>query len=81
MQTPADTTIALLDTTAAQTAAVPVGSEAYMLAADKLPVVAAVMLVVWIGIVALLFTTERRLARVEQALDAAEDARADSVRS
>ena len=80
MQTPADTTIALLDTTAAQTEAAPVGVETVMLVADKLPVVAAVMLVVWAGIVLLLFKTERRLARIESALNAAENQRADSVR-
>ena len=79
MQTP-DTTIALLDTTAAQVADAPRGIETFMLAQDKLPVVAAVMLVVWVGIVLLLFTTERRLARIESALDAAENQRADGVR-
>lgn len=79
MQAP-DTTIALLDTTAARVASAPQGIETFMLAQDKLPVVVAVMLVVWLGIVLLLARTERRLARVESALDAAEERRADSVR-
>lgn len=72
-----DTTIALLDTTAAQAVAQPQGIETVMLAGDKIPVVLAVVLVVWAGILLLLFRTERRLASVERALDDAE--RRDTV--
>ena len=66
----ADTTIAVLDPAAAQavTEQPPVGAERVMLAQDKLPVVLAVVLIVWFGVLALLFRTERRLARVERRL-------------
>jgi len=69
MQT--DTTIALLDTAAAGAFAEqqPRGIERMMLAEDKLPVVLAVVLIVWVGVLLLLFRTERRLARIERALD------------
>lgn len=77
MQSPPDTTIALLDTAAAQIVAQPEGIETVMLASDKIPVVLAVVLVVWAGILALLVRTERRLARVERALDDAD--RRDAV--
>ena len=40
-----------------------------MLAEDKLPVVLAVVLIVWAGILLLLLRTERRLARLERTLD------------
>lgn len=72
MQTAPDTTIALLDTTAAQalTARPPEGIEALMLAEDKLPVVLAVVLVIWLGLLAFLFFTDRRLARIERGLNA-----------
>lgn len=65
-----DTTIALVDTAAAQafTEQPPRGIERTMLAEDKLPVVLAVVLIVWAGVLLLLFRTERRLARVERAL-------------
>jgi|GEM_PF-1149229 len=66
-----DTAIAVLD--AAPTAA----SEPFetaMLAADKLPVVLGVVLIVWIGLLLFLTVTERRLRRVEARLDAAEAA-------
>ena len=65
-----DTTIALVDPAAAQAATeqAPRGIERPMLAEDKLPVVLAVVLIVWFGILLLLFRTERRLARVERAL-------------
>lgn len=63
-----DTTIALLDTTAAQGVAEqpPRGVERAMLAEDKLPVVLAVVLIVWAGLLLLLLRTERRLARLER---------------
>ncbi|MEM1056482.1 MAG: CcmD family protein [Bacteroidota bacterium] len=65
----ADTTLAVLDTAAVQTAQTVQPLERVMLAEDKLPVVLAVVLVVWIGIVFLLWRTERRLAAVERELD------------
>jgi hypothetical protein len=65
-----DTTIALVDPAAAQavTEQPPRGIERTMLAEDKLPVVLAVVLIVWLGVLLLMFRTERRLARVERAL-------------
>lgn len=68
---PADTTIAVLDPSAAQavTEQPPAGVERVMLADDKLPVVLAVVLIVWLGVLILLFRTDRRLARVERQLD------------
>ena len=70
MQT-ADTTIAVLDPDAAQaTAEQPAqGIERVMLAQDKLPVVLAVVLVIWLGIALLLLRTDRRLSRIERRLD------------
>ncbi|MEM1116111.1 MAG: CcmD family protein [Bacteroidota bacterium] len=67
----ADTTIAVLDADAAQAVTVqqPEGIERPMLAEDKLPVVLAVVLIVWIGLLLLLFRTDRRLARIERRLD------------
>ena len=65
----ADTTIALFDTSAAETAAVASGSERAMLAENKLPVVLAVVLVVWAALMLLALRTDRRLARIERALD------------
>ena len=67
-----DTTIAVLDTAAVQAAQTVAPVERVMLAEDKLPVVLAVVLVVWIGIVILLWRTERRLARVEDHLNRTE---------
>jgi hypothetical protein len=66
----ADTTIAVLDPDAAQALAEqpPRGVERAMLAEDKLPVVLAVVLIVWAGILLLMVRTERRLARLERAL-------------
>ncbi len=71
MQT-ADTTIAVLDPDAAQaTTEQPAqGIERVMLAQDKLPVVLAVVLVIWLGIALLLLRTDRRLSRIERQLDA-----------
>lgn len=69
----ADTTIAVLDADAVQaTTAQPEGIERVMLADDKMPVVLAVVLIVWLGILALLVRTDRRLARIERDLDARE---------
>lgn len=78
MLQPADTTVAVLDPAAAQTVSVQQaeGIERVMLADDKLPVVLAVVLIVWLGIAFLLLRTERRLARVERQLDAHDDGRA-----
>ena len=72
MLQPADTTIALYDTAAAQATTVQrvEGIERPMLAEDKLPVVLAVVLIVWLGLLILLFRTDRRLARIERRLDA-----------
>jgi hypothetical protein len=66
----ADTTIALLDTSAAQALATrpPEGIERVMLAEDKLPVVLAVVLVIWLGLLLLMIRTDRRLARIERDL-------------
>ena len=74
---PADTTVAVLDPAAAQAVAEqpPAGIERVMLAEDKLPVVLAVVLIVWLGVLALLVRTDRRLARVERRLDETESAR------
>lgn len=71
MLQPADTTIAVLDPDAAQAVAEqpPQGIERVMLAEDKLPVVLAVVLVIWLGVLLLLFRTDRRLARIERELD------------
>ena len=68
---PADTTVAVLDAAAAQAVAEqpPAGVERAMLAQDKLPVVLAVVLVVWAGIALLLLRTDRRLSRLERRLD------------
>ncbi|OZC01923.1 CcmD family protein [Rubricoccus marinus] len=65
----ADTTIAVLDTAAVQAVQAVQPIERVMLAENKLPVVLAVVLVVWVGILLLLWRTERRLARVEAELD------------
>ena len=48
----------------------PVGLETVMLQNDKLWVVLAVVLIIWFGLLFVLFRTDRRLARVEKALDA-----------
>lgn len=71
----ADTTIAVLDTPAAQaiTEQPPQGIERTMLAEDRLPVALAVVLIVWAGILLLLMRTERRLSRLEKSLDSLEN--------
>lgn len=65
-----DTTVAVLDPAAAQalTTQPPQGVERMMLSEDKLPVVLAVVLVIWLGLLFLLYRTDRRLARVERHL-------------
>ncbi|MEO0560305.1 MAG: CcmD family protein [Bacteroidota bacterium] len=70
----ADTTIAVLDAPAAQaiTEQQPQGIERTMLAEDRLPVVLAIVLIVWAGILLLLIRTERRLSRLERSLDSME---------
>ncbi|MEM1044071.1 MAG: CcmD family protein [Bacteroidota bacterium] len=50
--------------------AAPVGLEAVMLQQDKLYVVLAVVLIIWFGVLFFLLRTDRRLARIEQDLDA-----------
>ncbi|MCH7638814.1 MAG: CcmD family protein [Bacteroidetes bacterium] len=62
-----DTAIALLDADAAQQA--PQGIERVMLAADKLPVVLVVVLIIWFGLLFLLFRTDRRINRIEKELN------------
>ena len=71
MMQPADTAVAVLDAEAAQSVTVQQaeGIERVMLAEDKLPVVLAVVLIVWLGIALLLARTERRVSRVERLLD------------
>ena len=62
-----DTAIALLDPDAAQQ--VPQGIERAMLASDKLPVVLAVVLIIWFGLLFLLFRTDRRITKIERELN------------
>jgi hypothetical protein len=71
LQTAPDTTIALLDhaAAAASTEQAPEGIERVMLAEEKLPVVLAVVLIVWAGLLILMARTERRLRNVERALN------------
>ena len=47
----------------------PQGIERMMLAEDKIFVVLAVVLVIWIGIATLIWRTDRRLSRLEQEID------------
>ena len=47
----------------------PVGSERLMLAEDKLFVVLAVVLIIWIGLAHYLFRTDRKLNRLERAIE------------
>lgn len=64
-------TIAVFDTTAITTDQVrpASGSERVMLSENKLPVVLAVVLIVWVAWMILALRTDRRLARIERALD------------
>ncbi|MEX0821262.1 MAG: CcmD family protein [Rhodothermales bacterium] len=45
------------------------GLERVMLAEDKLYVVLAVVLIIWIGLALLVFRTDRRLDRLERTMD------------
>ena len=65
-----DTAIALLDADAAQQA--PQGIERVMLASDKLPVVLVVVLIIWFGLLFLLFRTDWRISRIEKELNETE---------
>ncbi len=47
----------------------PMGSERFMLAEDKLFVVLAVVLIIWAGLALYLFRTDRKLTRLERALE------------
>jgi CcmD family protein len=51
----------------------PVGLERQMVQHDKLFVVVAVVLVIWLGLLLFLFRTDRRLARVERDLRTSAD--------
>ncbi len=62
-----DTSIALLDPNAAQQ--IPQGIERAMLASDKLPVVLAVILIIWLGLLFLLFRTDWKISRIEKRLN------------
>lgn len=46
----------------------PVGLERTMLAEDKLYVVLAVVLIIWIGLVFFVYRTDRRIAHLERTL-------------
>lgn len=50
----------------------PTALEEVMLQQDKIYVVLAVVLIIWLGLAALLFRTNRRIANVEEQLDALE---------
>ena len=62
------------DTLQAQTEEVPTQApdalERVMLAEDKLYVVLAVVLIIWLGLVFFLFRTDRKLDRLERTLEA-----------
>ena len=62
------------DAAPAQTEEVPTQApdalERVMLAEDKLYVVLAVVLIIWLGLVFFVFRTDRRLARLERTLEA-----------
>lgn len=47
----------------------PMGLERYMLADGKIYVVLAVVLIIWLGLVAFLFRTDRKLDRLERELN------------
>ena len=48
----------------------PVGLERFMLAEDKLYVVLAVVLIIWIGLAVYLFRTDRKIRALERAVEA-----------
>ena len=64
----ADTTVAVLDA-AVRAGQQPDALEQAMLSQDKLYVVLAVVLVVWLGLLFLIVRTDRRLGKVERELD------------
>jgi len=64
-----DTVVSILDIPTRP----PEGIERVMLAEDKLYVVLAVVLVIWFGLLAFLFMTERRLRRLEAQLPSTPD--------
>ena len=47
----------------------PVGSERFMLAQDKLFVVLAVVLIIWMGIVYFIFRTDRKILDLERSIE------------
>jgi CcmD family protein len=47
----------------------PVGLESYLTADGKIYVVLAVVLIIWLGLVTLLFRTDRKIDRLERRLD------------
>lgn len=47
----------------------PEGLDAVMLADDKLPVVLAVVLLIWFGLAFFVLRTDRRIARLERAVE------------
>lgn len=68
----AESSSGLGDTTLAQTdvpVQEPQGLERVMLAEDKLFVVLAVVLIIWIGIAALILRTDKKLDRVQKQMD------------
>ena len=70
-------TIAVFDTTviATETVQTASGTERVMLSENKLPVVLAVVLIVWAAWMLLALRTDRRLARIERDLDARDASR------
>ena len=66
--TPQDTMVATLgdpSETMAEVAQPEPGFERAMLSQDKLYVVLAVVLLIWLGVLVMLFRTDRKLARLE----------------
>ncbi len=47
----------------------PAGLERTMLAEDKLYVVLAVVLIIWLGLVYFIYRTDRRIAKLERSLE------------
>ncbi len=47
----------------------PVGIERVMLAEDKLYVVLAVVLIIWIGLVFFIYRTDRQIAKLERTIE------------
>ncbi len=57
----------------------PVGAERFLLQQDKLYVVLAVVLIIWLGIAFYLVRTDRRLARLERDAERAAPTRVRSL--